>query len=369
MSSFLQSLKINNLLSFGPDSPTMEFGPLNVIIGPNGSGKSNLFDVMALLKNAPGPSSIDVPIYESGCPLKEWLWKSKEGELSAANIEAIVSTEEMPIYYDITFHDQDNKFAITKETIKTDQGISFFPDPSVHDFTVRHGSLLYFCDRKILEENKLVDFYRGIYIYNNWTFGRKSPLRLLQNAHLPDKWLNENGDNFGVVLRRIKNHPETYQCYLDYLKQLYEGVDDFVIAEYDDGTLRVYLMEGERRIHAARLSDGTLRYMMLLAVLCDPEPSPLICIEEPEMGLHPDLIMVMGDALKYASERTQVIVTTHSIRLVDCFNDSPEAIQVCEKHDGSTIIERLDPEYLKPWLEKYRLGELWTRGGIGGNRW
>ena len=127
--------------------------------------------------------------------------------------------------------------------------------------------------------------------------------------------------------------------------------------------------EGNFTIPATRLSDGSMRYLCLLAILCDPNPPPLIGIEEPELGLHPDILPKVADLLLQASQRTQLIVTTHSDVLVDALSDYPETIVVCEKHHGITTMRRLDKETLSPWLEKYRLGELWTRGDIGGTRW
>jgi predicted ATPase len=112
-----------------------------------------------------------------------------------------------------------------------------------------------------------------------------------------------------------------------------------------------------------------LRYLCLLAVLCHPNPPPLICIEEPELGLHPDVLPTLATLLKEASTRTQLIVTTHSDVLVDSMSDQPEAVLVAEKSDTGTTLTRLDGKKLKPWLEKYRLGQLWTRGEIGGTRW
>ena len=104
--------------------------------------------------------------------------------------------------------------------------------------------------------------------------------------------------------------------------------------------------------------------------LCHPDPPPVICLEEPELGLHPDIIPEVAKLLVEASTRTQLFVTTHSDILVDALSDTPEAVIVCEKSDGATQLQRLDaPEEFKPWLEKYRLGELWTSGHIGGNRW
>jgi predicted ATPase len=122
-------------------------------------------------------------------------------------------------------------------------------------------------------------------------------------------------------------------------------------------------------IPATRLSDGTLHYLCLLAILCDPEPPPLICIEEPELGLHPDILPKVADLLRSAATRTQLIVTTHSDILVDAMTETPECVVVCAKEDGRTTMQRLVPEELEQWLAKYRLGQLWTKGQIGGNRW
>ena len=68
-------------------------------------------------------------------------------------------------------------------------------------------------------------------------------------------------------------------------------------------------------------------------------------------------------------QRCQLIVTTHSDTLVDALTDTPESIVVCEKENGQTKLKRLDKKELSHWLEKYRLGELWTSGELGGNRW
>jgi predicted ATPase len=96
---------------------------------------------------------------------------------------------------------------------------------------------------------------------------------------------------------------------------------------------------------------------------------PLVCIEEPEIGLHPDMFPRIVDLMLEASERTQPIVTTHSPALVDALSDHPECVLVCEREKGSTTQRRLSQPDLKEWLEKYSLGDLWTRGQIGGVRY
>ena len=117
------------------------------------------------------------------------------------------------------------------------------------------------------------------------------------------------------------------------------------------------------------LQTVLLRCLCLLAILCHPSPPWLVCIEEPELGLHTDILPIVGKLLKEASEYTQLIVSTHSDVLVDELSDCPESVLTCEKHDGSTMTKRLDGNALKEWLKNYSLGELWKKGEIGGNRW
>ena len=172
-----------------------------------------------------------------------------------------------------------------------------------------------------------------------------------------------------AFFNRLKTRfPAAKRTILEGLANLYAGITDFDVS-IEGGTVQVFFTEGEFSVPATRLSDGTLRYLCLLAILCDPEPPPLICIEEPELGLHPDILPGFADLLRSASERTQLIVTTHSDILVDAMTETPEAVVVCSKERGQTTMQRLNPEDLKEWLAKYRLGQLWVKGEIGGTRW
>ena len=109
-----------------------------------------------------------------------------------------------------------------------------------------------------------------------------------------------------------------------------------------------------------------LRYLSLLVILCHPEPPPLICIEEPELGMHPDILSDIAELLIEASHRTQLIITTHSDILVSELSEVPESILVCERDDHGTSMRRLQKEKLEEWLKKYTLGDLWMSGELGG---
>ena len=86
-------------------------------------------------------------------------------------------------------------------------------------------------------------------------------------------------------------------------------------------------------------------------MLLHPEPPPVVCIEEPEIGLHPDVIPEVAKLLVEASSRSQIFVTTHSDVLVDALTETPESIVVCEKSAGATRLRRLDKAELEPWLD------------------
>jgi predicted ATPase len=151
--------------------------------------------------------------------------------------------------------------------------------------------------------------------------------------------------------------------------QLYQGIVD-LDPVVNEGSVQLFLEEeGGRQIAATRLSDGTLRYLCLLAILLHPEPPPLVAIEEPELGLHPDVLPYIAELLVRASQRTQIFVTTHSPMIVDALSGNAESVIVCERVEGASRFERLNAEHLRQWLEKYTLSKLWSMGQIGGNRW
>jgi len=159
---------------------------------------------------------------------------------------------------------------------------------------------------------------------------------------VPTNALSEDFDNLPARLAVLRREPLVKKRLIEQLADLSPGFDDYEVVP-EGGYLQLYVTEGSHTTPARRLSDGTLRFLALLAILLDPSPPPLIVIEEPELGLHPDTLPVIRDLLLDASTRTQLVVTTHSPTLVDSFTDHPEAILTCDKQDGTSRIVRLDP--------------------------
>ena len=128
----------------------------------------------------------------------------------------------------------------------------------------------------------------------------------------------------------------------------------------------------EEGLHHPNIFNTTVRWNSALSLparraLAILIYSSVICIEEPETGLHPDVIPAFANLLVEASKHIQIIVTTHSDILVDALSNTPEAVVICEKVNGASQLRRLNADDLQVWLEKYRLGELWTSGQLGGN--
>ncbi|MDQ3062170.1 MAG: AAA family ATPase, partial [Acidobacteriota bacterium] len=183
-------------------------------------------------------------------------------------------------------------------------------------------------------------------------------------------FLEENASNLALVLNDLEHRGDAKDKIVENLKKFNPQIKDYSIRILG-GTVQLFIREEglEKPISAMRLSDGTLRYLCLLAILCHPKPPPLICIEEPETGLHPDILPTIAELMIEASQRTQLIVTTHSDILVSAFSEVPEAVLVCEKDEDGTHFKRLEKDKLKAWLKEYELGDLWLRGEIGGKRW
>ncbi|MCY4165849.1 MAG: AAA family ATPase [Gammaproteobacteria bacterium] len=386
----INQIKLQNVLSFGPDAQELELKPLNVLIGPNGSGKSNLIEAIGLLRAA--ASDLTKPIVDGG-GVSNWIWKG-EPEVSSACIEVVLANTKRPqaLRHSLTFAERGQRFELTHEKIENEEAYAGHAQPYIY-FDLQHGrATLNFKDetnrqlqredldpeQSVLTQRRdpdhypeltwLGDTYRRIRLYREWSFGRNTPPRIPQDAALPNDFLIEGGQNLGLMLNRLKSEPKAKSKFMNALRQLYEDVNDFDVV-IEGGTVQVILQERNIIVPSIRLSDGTLRYLSLLAILCHPKPPPFICLEEPELGLHPDILPGLAELLRDASDRCQLIVTTHSDVLVDALTDTPESIVVCEKHDGQTKIKRLDKANMEHWLEKYRLGELWTSGELGGNRW
>lgn len=410
---FLKSIRPVNLLSFGPNTKEIELGPLNILIGPNGSGKSNLIEILGLLSKLPDKDPWSTVIQTGGAP--EWIWKGRNAEGKPPSLSVTTAPEKVDIgqsfsgyvgvkslSYSIALRERDSTFEVATERFREidEHEDGTLPALGAFERDGRTGlvhtvgwpedspelvgnlspdrsalSMLGSMANIVFHQSRLNEFAAEVErfaFYRDWVFGSESEIRSLQRVGLDSYRLASDSANLAQVLKAMRDRGDApvFERLLELLRKFYEPVKD-IDTELVGTHLRIMIKEEGliSRTPAERLSDGLLRWLMLLIILLDPTPPPVICIEEPELGLHPDAIHTLADLLVEASTRTQLIITTHSDALLDAFTETPEVVCVCEKVEGSTVIRRLDKERLKVWLKDYSLGHLWMSGEIGGNRW
>jgi len=385
---FIKRLILKKILSFNDSS--IELGPLNVLIGPNAVGKSNLIEVIGLLQAA--PASIASAILRGG-GVRQWLWLGDGGASPTATIHCQLNLshgrQSGPVTYELQFADS-NGFSILGEQV-TDAGTNgaaskTYLDRSFNQVKLGQDGSQQAPPWGIAPRDSVLSAYKSpadptpvtdvgnhfakMRIYREFRTGIGSGARAGIPTTVPKDALEDGGDNLALVLHEL-DFLGVHERIREYLGRFCERFED-VKVNLGDGVMRPYLREAglAEMVSAVRMSDGTLKFLSILAALFHPKPPPLMCIEEPEVGLHPDALQLVAEALLEASQSMQLIVTTHSDALIDSLTGRPDAVLVCERDfDNGTQMKRLSKEDLEVWLKRYTLGQLWLKGEIGGGRW
>ena len=169
------------------------------------------------------------------------------------------------------------------------------------------------------------------------------------------------------LFRLKKDYFEDYQKIIETVQSVLPYFDDFVLKPNAREMLRLNWRQKGLKDYPMRpgqLSDGAIRFICLATALLQPAPPSTIILDEPELGLHPYAIEILAELLYAASERMQVIVSTQSPALVDCFD--PRDVIVVNRRNSASGFERLNPEALSFWLKDYTLGDLWRKNVISG---
>ena len=371
---------------------------LNVIIGPNGTGKSNLLRMLELISiSAQGglgkyiqkaggmeplvwdgiSDSISFHVKSSEL-LPAWVadmnWLTYGAELTRFGKSGIYSIGEEQLLY---FHRKKPKekvepFAILDRKKMT--GRLF--DENRKELIASEGSLLE--DETLLSLsagpftiNRYIPVFRKQLaewrIYHDMDVSLTAPLRQTAIAR-SEKQVDADGQNLIPVLHTLYTEHRDFKAEIDFAMRAAFGNDyeELVFPPAADQRiqLRIRWRSLKREQSAADLSDGTLRFLLLLTILATPFPSPLIAIDEPETGLHPSMLPIVAEYAVDAAERTQVILTTHSPQFLDAFGDTKPTTTVAKWVDGETILKTVDGKELEYWLKEYSLGALYRSGEL-----
>jgi predicted ATPase len=181
---------------------------------------------------------------------------------------------------------------------------------------------------------------------------------------------NDAGNLAAVLLALLESDvgadQAAYRRIVGVIRQVAPFFRDFVLSpeKSDRPRLRWRQADSDAVFSADQMSDGTLRFVCLATLLLHPRLPSLVVLDEPELGLHPYAVVQLAGLLRQASVRSQVLVATQSVTLMNQFEI--DDLMVVERIDGTSEFIRPDRERLGEWLNEYSLGELWEKNLIGG---
>lgn len=341
----------------------LELGKLNVLIGPNGAGKSNLISYFRMMIEMLG-GSLQVWVAKRGGANRVLTYGTKRTpqlsseikfgntayrfDLEHSDTDRLVFTGEC-----ITHHADGN---LTEKHFLIGKTESRFRDNMIHGpLSEVHERLCYY---SILNWK----------VYHFHDTSNTAPVKLTGQLH-DNQLLRQDASNLAAYLYMLKHgHEETYNEIVETVRLAIPFFNDFVLELEPLNSNSIMLKwrhtDFDYLFIPSQLSDGSLRFICLVTALMQPDPPSTIIIDEPELGLHPYAIHLLGALLRSASKRMQVIVATQSTLLLDEF-DIDDLI-VVELQNGVSVFRRLEEEKFEEWLKDFSVGELWSKNVLGG---
>lgn len=203
--------------------------------------------------------------------------------------------------------------------------------------------------------------------YHVLDVGPRAPVKLPQQMK-PAPLPGADGEDLVPFLYNLReSQRDRYDAIEDTLRAAFPGFENLNFPSAAAGMLSLTWTERHFRepIYGHQLSEGTLRFLWLISLLQSPDLSTVTMIDEPEVSLHPELLSLLADLLREASRRTQLIVATHSDRLVR-FLEPTEVMVMDLGEDGCATATWADMMDLEEWLKEYTLDEVWRMGRMGG---
>ncbi|MDE0465248.1 MAG: ATP-binding protein [Caldilineaceae bacterium] len=393
----ITSVRLVNFKNFADE--TLRVGPFTVIVGANASGKSNIRDAFRFLHGiGRGYTLADIIGGKHGGG-GQIEWSGVRGAMNEiirfGQPSFSLQVEEKEIAYTIEVGRNETKdaaFRVNREKFKTQLG-TIFTSTSVGGKPVHtQGDILYLLLRKERDSEEkgniscvegrpnqpgltqikgqnmspwVQEYYaeRLKKVLANMRFLDLEPHQLRQPAFPGQIVLGDSGENLPTVLRAICEDPQKKETLVEWIRELTPmDVRDFEFPTDPSGRVHlVFLEANDRRVSAYAASDGTLRFLAMLAVLLGPDPNGLYFFEEIDNGIHPARQWLLLELIEKqtAKQGIQVITTTHSPDLLTMMND--------ETFKNTSVVCRLedaDDAIIRPVAELPRAGELRKSQGL-----
>jgi len=359
----LDRIKINGYKSI--KALELELRPLNILIGSNGVGKSNFISFFKFMKKI---LDKDLPTYtaEQGGANKILHFSQK------STSEIYFALKFSPNAYKVTLLPTVNDKFIFKEEITY-----FFGNEAGYQGGTKTCSLnnnggvnsnLPNRPHTSSIDGHIVKYIQDWKVYH--FHDTSSTAKVKQTCNINDYIiLDSDASNISAFLRYIREYNEkSYKQIVKTIKRVAPFFQDFILEPeiHNKETIKLkWKHKGtDEYFDASDLSDGTLRFICLTALLLQPSLPTIILLDEPELGLHPFALQILAGMFKKISKKTQIIASTQSVTFADNFDI--EDIIVVNRKDNHSEFQRLEKEKYKDWLEEYSVGEMWQKNLIGG---
>jgi predicted ATPase len=367
-------------------SVSVDMRPLTVMIGANGVGKTSFLETFSLLAES-AKGQLQSKISElSGLNL---MVTRDKAESVAISLSMPVQNQE-PLRYFLKLASKSSQFyEIGQETLTQQRDLN--ADRPLKYIDSRGLDIKYFStdDQKLLRPNwehnpletslsQVPKMYQepealrkklaSCSFYRSWEFNLspRSPVRLPQ-AMRPVKLPGAKGEDLVSCLYYMREtDPERFEVVEDTLSAAFPDFERLSFPPVAAGTLTMTWKDRNfsQPLYMDQLSEGTLRFLWLVTLLLSRDLTAITLIDEPEISLHPELLRLLAHVMREAAQRTQLIVATHSDRLIRFLE--PQEVLICDSENGLTTMNWGDSMDLNHWLEDYSLDQLWAMNIIGG---
>lgn len=365
----IDRINIKNFKSIR-DSGDIQIKPINILIGSNGVGKSNFIAFFKLLNNIYRKRLVFYTA-ENGYENNILYFGRKKSEFLEGSIVFRPQGKNTNYRYDFRL-------------VPKSHGTGFYFEKDLGGFnsygTGHNESWDYkelggkgkeeseISESGITRAHFLKEHFESFNVFHFHDTSSGSPLKQA-NKTRDYTYLKSDGSNLAAFLFRIKDtHPKHFKMIEYTVRSVAPFFERFDLVPDAKNTEMIFLTwvesGSEDYFNAHNLSDGTLRFIALTTLLLQPTLPSTIIIDEPELGLHPFAVSKLAGMIKKASVRSQIIISTQSVNLVDEF--SADDIIVVNREENQTVFKRQSGESLSAWLEDYSIGELWEKNVIGG---
>ena len=353
--------------------------PLMVLIGANGVGKTSFMDALSFLE-ASAKGSLNSHINEMG----GFHSISTRGVTEEFGLKAEIDYQkEEPLKYQLQLAARFPGYRVSQEFLNQERG-------GVFQYIHSQGGVVQHCDangRLVKAEMTYNDQESALYQvprafvqmdtiwrslssasrYHVLDVSRQAPVKLPQQLRLC--WHpGTNGEDMAPFLYNLReSHRDRFEAIEDSLKAAFPSFEALGFPTVATGMIALTWKEKQFRnpFYVSELSEGTLRFLWLASLLQSPNLSTITMIDEPEVSMHPELLAVLVELMRESSLRSQIVVATHSDRLVR-FLEPREVVAMDMNDDGAATMTWGDTLDLDEWLTEYSLDEVWQMGMMGG---